>query len=107
MIIVDNQEIIYEIVHDITERNQYYAAVSDQNKLLKDIAWMQSHVVRAPLARIMGLVNLLEDEDFNELNQTEIIALITESATELDGIIRNITNQSHELSKKGIRINPD
>ena len=105
MIIVDNQEIIYEIVHDITERNQYYAAVSDQNKLLKDIAWTQSHVVRAPLARIMGLVDLLEDEDFQELNQTEIIALINESASELDGIIRNITNQSYELSKKGIRIN--
>jgi PAS domain S-box-containing protein len=105
MIIVENQEIIYEIVHDITERNQYYAAVSDQNKLLKDIAWMQSHVVRAPLARIMGLVDLLEDEGFKELNQTEIIALINEAASELDGIIRNITNQSYELSKKGIRIN--
>lgn len=104
LIIVDNQEIIYEIVHDITERNQFYAAVSDQNRLLKDIAWMQSHVVRAPLARIMGLVNLLEDEDFQELNQTEIIALINESASELDGIIRNITNQSHDLSKKGIRL---
>jgi PAS domain S-box-containing protein len=105
MIIVENQEIIYEIVHDITERNQYYAAVSDQNKLLKDIAWMQSHVVRAPLARIMGLVDLLEDEGFKDLNQTEIIALINEAASELDGIIRNITNQSYELSKKGIRIN--
>lgn len=105
MIIVENQEIIYEIVHDITERNQYYTAVSEQNKLLKDIAWMQSHVVRAPLARIMGLINLLEDEEFQDLNQPEIIALINESASELDGIIRNITNQSHELSKKGIRIN--
>jgi PAS domain S-box-containing protein len=107
MIIVDNQEIIYEIVHDITERNQFYAAVSDQNKLLKDIAWMQSHVVRAPLARILGLIDLLEDEDFKELSQTEIVALISESAHELDGIIRTITNQSHELSKKGIRINPE
>jgi len=107
MIIVDNQEIVYEIVHDITERNQFYAAVSDQNKLLKDIAWMQSHVVRAPLARIFGLIDLLEDEDFKELSQTEIVALISESAHELDGIIRTITNQSHELSKKGIRINPE
>ena len=105
MIIVDNQEIVYEIVHDITERNQFYAAVSDQNKLLKDIAWMQSHVVRAPLARILGLIDLLEDEDFKELSQTEIVALISESAHELDGIIRTITNQSQELSKKGIRIN--
>jgi PAS domain S-box-containing protein len=107
MIIVDNQEIVYEIVHDITERNQFYAVVSDQNKLLKDIAWVQSHVVRAPLARILGLIDLLEDEDFKELSQTEIVALISESAHELDGIIRTITNQSHELSKKGIRINPE
>jgi PAS domain S-box-containing protein len=107
MIVVDNQEIIYQIVHDITERNQYYAAVSEQNKVLKDIAWMQSHVVRAPLARMLGLVDLLEDSDFTELNQTEIVALITESAYELDGIIRTITNQSHEVNQKGNRIKPD
>ena len=107
LIVVDNQEIIYEIVHDITDRNQYYTVVSEQNRVLKDIAWMQSHVVRAPLARILGLVDLLEDTGFVELSQTEIVALITEAAHELDGIIRTIANQSHEVNQKGIRIKPN
>jgi signal transduction histidine kinase len=107
LIVVDNQEIIYEIVHDITDRNQYYSVVNEQNRVLKDIAWMQSHVVRAPLARILGLVDLLEDTGFEELSQTEIVALITEAAQELDGIIRTIANQSHEVNQKGIRIKPN
>ncbi|MDV7394275.1 response regulator, partial [Arthrospira platensis SPKY1] len=32
-----------------------------QNAILKDIAWTQSHVFRAPLARILGVVSLLQE----------------------------------------------
>jgi PAS domain S-box-containing protein len=102
IIIVENQELVYEIVHNITERNLYYSTVAEQNRVLKEIAWMQSHVVRAPLARILGLVNLLSDTEFKELNQTQITELIIDSANELDSIIRDITMQSHEMNSKGI-----
>jgi PAS domain S-box-containing protein len=105
VIIVENQELIYEIVHNITERNLYYSTVAEQNRVLKEISWMQSHVVRAPLARILGLVHLLSDADFKELNQSQITELIVDSANELDGIIRNITMQSHEMNSKGLSQN--
>jgi hypothetical protein len=50
MLSVNDQNLIFEIAHDITERNQYFRAVEIQNKSLKEIAWIQSHVVRAPLS---------------------------------------------------------
>lgn len=82
---------------DVTERNQYIDAIESQNIRLRDIAWIQSHVVRAPLARMMGLIQLLELFDDLEMSQQEILTLITQSAHELDGIIQAIVTKSSEV----------
>ena len=47
---------------DVTNRFEYVQAIEAQNKTFRDITWMQSHVVRTPLARIMGLIQLMEIE---------------------------------------------
>jgi PAS domain S-box-containing protein len=76
---------------DITERVRYIEEIEDQNKRLKEIAWVQSHVVRAPLARIMALIELLKDDDLTELEQNDIHKNIITSAHQMDDIIRDIT----------------
>lgn len=59
---------------------------------MQNIAWQQSHVIRAPLARIMGLVNLLNDDIAeNDADRKSLVNLILASANEMDGVIRNIT----------------
>jgi PAS domain S-box-containing protein len=85
---------------DVTARINYINAIEGQNKILKEIAWMQSHVVRAPLARILGLVNLLmiTKEDFKEMSRDELLAHIQSSALELDGIIRNIVHKTEGIN---------
>ena len=40
------------LANDITERQNYIRAIEQQNEKLKSISWMQSHVVRAPLAKL-------------------------------------------------------
>jgi len=35
---------------DITERLNYIKAIEEQNENLKEISWLQPHVIRAPLA---------------------------------------------------------
>jgi two-component system sensor histidine kinase/response regulator len=72
-------------------------SITKQNKLLKEIAWIQSHLVRAPLARIMGLSTLLldEDEDVINSNKNQIINYIVDSANELDVIIKDIVDKAH------------
>jgi len=84
---------------DVTERLNYIKAIEDQNKKLRDISWIQSHVVRAPLARIMGLIPLLNDPNCNNDEKTQMLGYLSLSANELDEIIKEITNKVKENNK--------
>jgi PAS domain S-box-containing protein len=86
------------IVSDISERSRHLKAIEAQNRILKDIAWDQSHLVRAPLARMMGLLGLMEDDNFEDFPQAEMIRFIMNSAHELDQIIRNISDKAYAVS---------
>ncbi|CAM4338999.1 PAS domain S-box protein [Gillisia hiemivivida] len=84
-------------MQDITEIQNYIQTIEDHNSRLKDIAWTQSHVVRAPLARIMGLVDLIQSyPDVDE--QSQLLEHINTSAKELDDIIRNITRKTEDVT---------
>lgn len=78
------------IVRDVTERRNHTKAIEDQNKQLREIAWMQSHIVRAPLARIMGLVNAIDLAEGMNMSHQELLQHIVSSAHELDYVIRDI-----------------
>ena len=81
----------------MTTTVRYLEKVETQNKILKDIAWTQSHIVRAPLARLMGIVQLIKDGilDLDELNQ--YLGLLDSSALELDQVIREISEKANKL----------
>ncbi|MEA5405280.1 PAS domain S-box protein [Arcicella sp. DC2W] len=83
---------LYGMIQDINDQKKHLGEIEAQNKQLREIAWMQSHVVRAPVARIMGIINLLNDFDSVELSKEELLQNILDSAYELDGIIRKINN---------------
>jgi len=77
---------------DNTETVNYMSTIESQNQNLKDIAWMQSHVMRAPVARVLGLVDLLKEENHNlDPNIAEILHFIEESTGEMDSVIKEIT----------------
>ncbi|TCC88049.1 PAS domain S-box protein [Pedobacter frigiditerrae] len=81
------------IQRDVTERYNYVQQIEQQNKKLKEISWMQSHLVRAPLARIMSIVELLAASDLSE-EQKELLAVLNASSKELDDIVREIANNT-------------
>jgi len=82
-------------MQDITEIHNYIETIERHNDRLKDIAWTQSHVVRAPLARIMGLIDSLENfEDLDD--QAQLLSHIITSARELDVIIRKINSKTNK-----------
>jgi PAS domain S-box-containing protein len=81
------------IARDITERKKYLDTIENQNKSLLKVAFTQSHVVRAPVARIMGLASLIIDDTVKEssdFTKQDMINSILDSANELDSIIHNI-----------------
>jgi PAS domain S-box-containing protein len=85
------------ICHDITERKHHVQAIEDQNVKLKEIAWVQSHVVRAPLARMMGLVQLLKRPELTEAERDTVLIQVNMAANELDLIIRDIVKKTEQI----------
>jgi len=92
---VTAQDQILGIIRDISVRKNYTLSIHQQNEKLREIAWVQSHEVRAPLARLLGLLDLLDN--FNSLNQeskTRVIQSLRDSALELDVIIRDVVRRT-------------
>lgn len=64
-------------------------SLSEKEKTLEEIAYSQSHLVRRPLANIIGLVEMLETTDENPSNNM-IIEMLKKSAEELDIMVKDI-----------------
>lgn len=87
------------VVSDITKELLYVNAIEEKNLKLQEIAWIQSHTVRAPLARIMGLVDILSNNKNQAvISQADILKQIEISAQELDKIIKEITLKSDKTN---------
>ena len=82
------------IANDVTRQLAYIEAVEMQNKKLMDISWMQSHLMRGPLARIMGLASLIGMPDTDDESRAEMLTYLSQSAAELDKVIIDITETS-------------
>ena len=90
-----HEERMLIIKQDISELKHSLESVERQNELLKSIAWTQSHVVRAPLSRILGLIALMEDKDLMDgMDEADLRKGILNSAHELDEVIRDIVRQA-------------
>jgi len=86
------------LVNDITERLLHIQAIEAQNEKLREIAWFQSHVVRAPLARIMALISLITEDVVSGKERTECLEHILHSASELDVVIKDIVSKTEQIA---------
>jgi PAS domain S-box-containing protein len=84
-------------MQDISDRINYIRSIEEQNEKLRDIAWIQSHVVRAPLARIMGLSKLIYHENTDDSLRKELLDHLDTSTAELDDIIKDIVRKTDEI----------
>jgi PAS domain S-box-containing protein len=95
---IGGKDLIHAIVHDITERNEYLKTIENQNEVLQEIAWEQSHVVRAPLARMMGLFGMIDEIGLDRKERKFLRKEILNSAQEIDEIIRQISIKTEKLN---------
>lgn len=86
-----NHEII--VMNNNLEKivNKRTAQLKLRNQQLKEYLSSNSHIVRAPLARILGLVDLYDPND--AVNLPFINESLQESATELDNALRSINEK--------------
>lgn len=85
------------IGHDVTDRLRYISEIEERNHKLQEIAWMQSHVIRAPLARLMGLIDLIRNYQHSDTEKNELLDHVLTSAYSLDEIIRDISSKTERI----------
>lgn len=70
-----------------------------QNQRFDNIAWTQSHIVRAPVARLMALINIFRNGMIDDSERRAILDHIYESAEEIDELVRGIALASNNAKK--------
>lgn len=81
-------------MQDITSQVQHTHAIEAHNTRLQEISWLQSHKVRSPLAKILGLVSLLEDDELDMETLKEFLPYLKRSAEELDEVHKEIVKKT-------------
>jgi sigma-B regulation protein RsbU (phosphoserine phosphatase) len=85
------------VFFDSADHGRYISAsllkIGDNKKFESDrlIAYSQAHLVRAPLANILSLIDILESE--KEGTDACTLKMLKESASKLDQIVKSIVNQ--------------
>lgn len=85
--------------NDISETLTRINTIEVQNEKLRSIAWTQSHVVRAPLSRILGIVNLIEQKTDNLEEILYWVKQLRISTEEMDTIVKKIINETNSLKE--------
>lgn len=71
-------------------------------KLLHEYSFKNNHIMRGPLCRVAGLVNLLKHENIN--NETKnLIHLLVNEVEEIDEITKSIARMLNECEKRIIK----
>jgi len=80
---------------NINDQKQRIAEITTQNEILSNIAYIQSHDYRKPVASILGLMEVLRhgDEPLSEELQ-----MMDEAVKDLDDKIRSVVNFTQTLS---------
>ena len=69
--------------------------LTDRNKVLSDYAFMNAHLLRSPVSRIKGLINLFRiTSDPEEKKKVE--GILMESAEDLDQVVHSISQKLNE-----------
>ena len=74
--------------------NEKMQQVAIQNKTLMDIAFIQSHEFRGPLATIMGLMNIIKEENFE--SPQEYLLMMEKAVYKLDEKIHVVVKSTED-----------
>jgi PAS domain S-box-containing protein len=82
---------------DITEQRKHLLRIEEQNTALREIAFIESHKVRGPVASIMGLEQFFNYDDLSDPANKEIMEGVSKLTKELDAIIREVVSKSNDI----------
>jgi PAS domain S-box-containing protein len=80
--------------HDITNRLKIQQELINQNERLRNIASLSSHELRRPVASMLGLISLIDRENFFNPDNEDIIGHLLTVSKEIDEAIRLIVDST-------------
>ncbi|RXK83705.1 GAF domain-containing protein [Filimonas effusa] len=80
---------------NIDDRKKVEEQITLQNTTLRNIAQLQSHQARGPLSSIIGLVQIIKEEEYK--HDETLIGLLDKAVQQLDDSIREIVNKTSSL----------
>lgn len=104
--VVDRAFIMYEngqpyrmigMIQDIDRHVKQARLLEEQNKTLREIAWINSHEIRRPVVSILGITDLFDKSNQNEDFNSQLMAWLHESTRQLDDIIHKIEHKVKNL----------
>ena len=84
------------IINDISKIKNQQRTIEFQMGQMRQIAYIQSHVIRAPLSRIISIGDILKEEHdrLSDDEREQFLKYLSQSAHELDNELRNIVNKA-------------
>lgn len=93
------------VASDITKHLNYLAIIEKQNEDLRYTAWIQSHVVRSPVANILGIADQLNDDSLSRKEQKLFLEALLKNTEELDKSIRKVVERSEKIINEDTTFN--
>jgi len=93
-----NSEGLAVYFQDITSKKLAEDLLKMQNRKFQEIAWIQSHKVRSPVANILGLLSIMDKTNLANPMNAHALQLLENAAFKLDEIIHEIVNKAQEIS---------
>ncbi|WP_300566212.1 response regulator [Flavobacterium sp.] len=84
-------------VEEKKEKKNAEEKINQQHKKLLEVAFLQSHQIRRPVADILGLIDAFDMKNSANPENSEIIARLKITAEDLDNIIRDIVKKTNEI----------
>ncbi|MBX2905322.1 MAG: PAS domain-containing protein [Taibaiella sp.] len=85
---------------DITEQRRHLFRIEKQNSTLREIAFIESHKIRGPVATILGLEQFFNYDNLGDPVNREIMEGVKTVTIELDLFIREVVRMSNEIERE-------
>lgn len=96
-VIVADKQLVSVYVIDKTEKRDFESRILEQNKRLKEFAFLTSHKLRQPLANILGLIELVKSESQSQQDVTITFETLRMLTGQLDDVVHQMSDALTEL----------
>lgn len=82
------------LAFDVTEQVLAQEELVKQNRRLAELAWFESHKLRAPIARVLGLLNVINVQEPHHPQNATVLEHLRETGIELDVLVRQLSSKT-------------